>query len=697
MVKKLTTPFANDSDLKTEIPQTTTQTGKASFSKGFPPETMKKISEGGVAPDGKDFNGILNEITQQLVDINKGLVLQKYDDTYSQNIGGYPLNARILLDDGRTVVVSTKEQNQTNPNLSLEGWHLFSDDNLMTWSGRTQREKNRDTLSVEDFGVKTSNSAQQNNDAFFELESQEQGRDIDLNGYNYYVLGNFSKNNYYNGNLIVSPTEIYPKQKGGVGEIHFQAGAGNGQKLYQLITPNYDASQGTGSSIFQGACYSTRDSLLYTSRVIGRDSSGKEMAVIERFSLATGYDSTAQIISKPSTGLGHQSLGISYSGANKVFWSVAGADKDGNKSQFVSKISFDETTLDLTPTFVQVVDDDEVHQGAKDMIGAMCVSADGNFLATIYVDKNNLLCCKVFRVLDLIDTENCSNKYLYKFNFNRELYTDSNGTVTFYIQDMAMCGDNIYFLHSRAGDPYRNCTIAIYNTNGRELLTERKNILGVGDALAIKNAGGTWYREPEAIFFLPSLNGGWDFIMMQALGRKTATEGKTAPHNNILVSSRYTAQLRIKSAGNTPALNLISNNSIAVPESKGFNVVQADNLGNFKPLFDISKVGVANFQNTVQLTYTDTSQPQLKLANSKGSMLLQVSASGNAGLYTSSSYAIAVNTSDQAFFQKACLFTNKKINMGGIQIFTDNSSAKSGGLAVGDVYRTSTGQLMIVY
>ena len=43
----------------------------ASYEKGFPQSTMKKVTEGGIPPQGKDFNGILNEIVR----IRFGLML----------------------------------------------------------------------------------------------------------------------------------------------------------------------------------------------------------------------------------------------------------------------------------------------------------------------------------------------------------------------------------------------------------------------------------------------------------------------------------------------------------------------------------------------------------------------------------------------------------------------------------------------
>lgn len=143
MTKKLTSAFGSQSSNVNDIPTTTTVKGQASYEQGFPPETMLPLDNGGIAPDGKDMNGILKDISANIVDMNQGLVIQQYDDTYSQNIGGYPIGARVTLSDNATVVISTIANNQNNPNSNMTGWTLVTDAMLQTWSGRTQKTENQ--------------------------------------------------------------------------------------------------------------------------------------------------------------------------------------------------------------------------------------------------------------------------------------------------------------------------------------------------------------------------------------------------------------------------------------------------------------------------------------------------------------------------------------------------------------------------
>lgn len=123
MPKLLTTPFAADapSDLRTDIQESTgAAPNSATYQFGFPEETMQPLSNGGMPPKGSDFNGILYDITGNIVFLTQGNSYG-FDSTYATKIGGYPLNARLMLTTGE-IVQSTVSNNTTNPNVSLTGW-----------------------------------------------------------------------------------------------------------------------------------------------------------------------------------------------------------------------------------------------------------------------------------------------------------------------------------------------------------------------------------------------------------------------------------------------------------------------------------------------------------------------------------------------------------------------------------------------
>lgn len=104
----------------------------ASYEKGFPQSTMKKVTEGGIPPQGKDFNGILNEISSHTVWTNAGGTY-KFNGELSNAIGGYAKGAVLVADNLKFAVISLVNNNKinfnTNPSsISPTGpWRLWCD------------------------------------------------------------------------------------------------------------------------------------------------------------------------------------------------------------------------------------------------------------------------------------------------------------------------------------------------------------------------------------------------------------------------------------------------------------------------------------------------------------------------------------------------------------------------------------------
>ena len=104
----------------------------ASYEKGFPQSTMKKVTEGGIPPQGKDFNGILNEISSHTVWTNAGGTY-KFNGELSTAIGGYAKGAVLVADNLKFAVISLVNNNKinfnTNPSsISPTGpWRLWCD------------------------------------------------------------------------------------------------------------------------------------------------------------------------------------------------------------------------------------------------------------------------------------------------------------------------------------------------------------------------------------------------------------------------------------------------------------------------------------------------------------------------------------------------------------------------------------------
>lgn len=127
---RLPTPFALSGD-KNLIPQAAAgvPAGRASMEQGFPPLTRTPIAAGGIPPFGRDFNGILNALSQVARWANAGGGYT-YDATFAAdaNVGGYPKGALLLKADLSGFWFNTVENNTTNPDSGgSAGWQdLFA-------------------------------------------------------------------------------------------------------------------------------------------------------------------------------------------------------------------------------------------------------------------------------------------------------------------------------------------------------------------------------------------------------------------------------------------------------------------------------------------------------------------------------------------------------------------------------------------
>lgn len=95
--------------------------GAASMTTGFVPKNFQSRVSGGVPPRGKDFNGLMNQITQGLRSQQAGQMPQ-FDSVHATNIGGYPKGAVLQSADRTKIYISTSENNTTNPDTDLTYW-----------------------------------------------------------------------------------------------------------------------------------------------------------------------------------------------------------------------------------------------------------------------------------------------------------------------------------------------------------------------------------------------------------------------------------------------------------------------------------------------------------------------------------------------------------------------------------------------
>jgi len=105
---------------------------RASWKAGFPPDTRLPKDLGGEAPDGLDFNGVLNILSQAVVFLQKGNAYQ-----FDPALAPYPIGALVRSNDNLTTYQSIVPNNSNNPNSNMTGWRVYNGsgfivDNLTT-------------------------------------------------------------------------------------------------------------------------------------------------------------------------------------------------------------------------------------------------------------------------------------------------------------------------------------------------------------------------------------------------------------------------------------------------------------------------------------------------------------------------------------------------------------------------------------
>jgi hypothetical protein len=107
------------------VTYTGAEVGAASFTLGFPAATFIPLASGGAPPDGRDTNGILQEITEWNQWQQAGGPIQ-YDSSFQASIGGYPQGAIVqsIATFGKSWL-STVDNNTTNPDTGGAGWEIY--------------------------------------------------------------------------------------------------------------------------------------------------------------------------------------------------------------------------------------------------------------------------------------------------------------------------------------------------------------------------------------------------------------------------------------------------------------------------------------------------------------------------------------------------------------------------------------------
>jgi hypothetical protein len=115
---------ANPTFINIPIPvpsQISTTVNAASFTDGFPPNTMTPEASGGLPFFGQDMNGILYMVSAYCANFAAG-ALSSYNSTLSSTLSGYPVGVVLVNTNGNGVWVNQVSGNTTNPDAGGAGW-----------------------------------------------------------------------------------------------------------------------------------------------------------------------------------------------------------------------------------------------------------------------------------------------------------------------------------------------------------------------------------------------------------------------------------------------------------------------------------------------------------------------------------------------------------------------------------------------
>jgi hypothetical protein len=113
-------PFATAGS-KAVIPDNSGAAGRADWHLGFPPITMEAKVAGGIPPDGRDFNGVLYDLSTHVFYSQAGQPYT-YSIDISDAIGGYKLGSVIGSADNKTLWYNNTADNTADPDTNNSGW-----------------------------------------------------------------------------------------------------------------------------------------------------------------------------------------------------------------------------------------------------------------------------------------------------------------------------------------------------------------------------------------------------------------------------------------------------------------------------------------------------------------------------------------------------------------------------------------------
>ncbi len=543
-----------------------------------------------------------------------------------------------------------------------------------------------------DFGAIGDNTAD-DTAIFKQIEQVVTHAYINLLGLTYKVTSDFNSNHYFNGSLVNKGIGSYNKELSLYKDHQARINAGNSSKVGHLTL---EASGLTDEekwllSFHQSAAYDENTQALWVTATNQQNSetndADKPSSLIKYiFNGANTCDPVH--ISPPSEYIGHQNIGIQRQNGVVKFWVTGGKANKPERSRYFNRLEYDEGTQ----TFKNI-ESYKLFGNDFNADGSRCIAVSPNYQVLIASNTRTVDGAFVMRVFDLnhfTSGGDYSDKYLYQWVFDRNDVDGKGGAV----QSIATDGRFVYILVSGASNA--KCCVHVYTINGNHVSTDRDMRLGMADAKNIEKNGGTYYYEPEALFWLP-IAGKSSLCCLSIMG---IPKGKPW-HANIINSFSISNPVFLReTSGKLPALQLDAEHDIGYvnqfgvskinpngsvtntidgrddylninPIATGGGGVQVnakgngrqaqyrlttdnrdamlqisngDNLGIYDILngfwaFMSDKTGKSfvpkslSLGDYLEIFFDDTKQPQVRLKNALRQGMLQISTSGNLGLY----------------------------------------------------------------
>ncbi|WP_079953299.1 phage tail protein [Salmonella enterica] len=163
--RQLAVPFASDG-AKNTVPdkatQQTKESGNAAYDSGFPPVTMTPIAAGGIPPHGRDFNGLMHDITAAIRYVQAG-GLYTYNADFAGAIGGYAKDAILAGTETPSIWLNTIDDNLTGPeDGDSAGWVNLLEDPKGLFLGRQNNLSDLQNKGTARDNLQLGNSATRN-------------------------------------------------------------------------------------------------------------------------------------------------------------------------------------------------------------------------------------------------------------------------------------------------------------------------------------------------------------------------------------------------------------------------------------------------------------------------------------------------------------------------------------------------------